>query len=883
MSNSTLKPFFLLVILVLCQTSSIQAQTYAWAENAPYGQNSTWFNGQSVDRQGNFVMAGRFDDSAQIGNIKLNAPGTHSSYIAKFTPEGTPLWAQVIKGNSNNQVVAFGTALDSSGNVYHMGSFQDTLSFGTLTLYSYAPLSEYLVKYDSNGNFMWVRNLGAVAPNGGRATTTVATDSLGNPYALIRCSGTLTLDAYTFTSPPSSFLNLLLKFDRLGNLVTGRPLSTSDSIDFFSISVRNNDELLLAGELYAAAVKIDNTQFTNAAGYSAAFLLKIGTNRIIQWGKTFGGNHVYNLSSEVATDRTGNIYLVGRFQGTTLFGADTLSCPAGTYRPFLAKLDPQGAVVWAESIGDSTNSDEFDLLIAVDFAGNIYYGTTVEGTQHFGPFTDSVGRTTSQVAILKLNAQGNLLWLRTAGESSSNALISGLGVDAFGNTYLSGWYQQQFKFGTHTLSAGSSSISAFIAKIDAPLIVTHSPGRNSYCVGDTISVQILAQGAYNLGNQFVVQLSDSVGIFDSIHTLNIGKIATTSDTVSITCQIPTTVHYGRGYRLRIVSTNPVLEGLVIGPTFSIHPLPAANILVRKPATFCQGGQTDLTATGGKYYQWSSPQYPTYGDTSQSVELNDAGKYFVIVTDSNGCQAMDSITVKVLSLPAATLSASGPLSICKGSTVQLTATGGKTYLWSTGEKTSSISADTAGIYYVVVTNDSGCSATSDSLQITVLPIPSTPTIQQIGNTLVSSSDSNNQWDLNGNAIAGDTGKVLSIVDNGYYTVSVHNAFGCTSTSLAQHVTSGVSESNLSSSLNFRIRPNPLTSTTSIEYDLRNRSYVKIELIDVLGKQVANLANEAEEPGHHTQTLSLDDKLSEGTYFVRAMINGVVLTRRVVMIR
>jgi hypothetical protein len=170
-----------------------------------------------------------------------------------------------------------------------------------------------------------------------------------------------------------------------------------------------------------------------------------------------------------------------------------------------------------------------------------------------------------------------------------------------------------------------------------------------------------------------------------------------------------------------------------------------------------------------------------------------------------------------------------------------------------------------------------------LQITVLPIPSTPTIQQIGNTLVSSSDSNNQWDLNGNAIAGDTGKVLSIVDNGYYTVSVHNAFGCTSTSLAQHVTSGVSESNLSSSLNFRIRPNPLTSTTSIEYDLRNRSYVKIELIDVLGKQVANLANEAEEPGHHTQTLSLDDKLSEGTYFVRAMINGVVLTRRVVMIR
>ncbi len=123
---------------------------------------------------------------------------------------------------------------------------------------------------------------------------------------------------------------------------------------------------------------------------------------------------------------------------------------------------------------------------------------------------------------------------------------------------------------------------------------------------------------------------------------------------------------------------------------------------------CSGEELELTATGGGSYLWSS------GETTASIMVSPTvdTTYNVTVTSNEGCEASDD--VKVSLNPEVTANAGADVSICSGGEVELTATGGGSYLWSTGETTASImvspTADTK--YTITVTSNEGCKATDD---------------------------------------------------------------------------------------------------------------------------------------------------------------------------
>ena len=62
-------------------------------------------------------------------------------------------------------------------------------------------------------------------------------------------------------------------------------------------------------------------------------------------------------------------------------------------------------------------------------------------------------------------------------------------------------------------------------------------------------------------------------------------------------------------------------------------------------------------------------------------MNETTTYLVIVSQ-NGCEATDEVTVIVNPYPIA--NAGDDISMCEGETRMLTATGGDSYVWSTGE-------------------------------------------------------------------------------------------------------------------------------------------------------------------------------------------------------
>ena len=134
--------------------------------------------------------------------------------------------------------------------------------------------------------------------------------------------------------------------------------------------------------------------------------------------------------------------------------------------------------------------------------------------------------------------------------------------------------------------------------------------------------------------------------------------------------------------------------------------------------------------------------------------------------------------------------SGNLSFCSGGKVVLTASKGKSYLWSTGAKTRKITIYSAGTYSVTVTQfNTGVVGTSATVVVTVLPAP-TATISASGSTTICQGSTVNLTSSSGSSYLWNTGatsRTISVGTAGSYSVTVTGSNGCSATSAATAVT------------------------------------------------------------------------------------------------
>ncbi len=227
------------------------------------------------------------------------------------------------------------------------------------------------------------------------------------------------------------------------------------------------------------------------------------------------------------------------------------------------------------------------------------------------------------------------------------------------------------------------------------------------------------------------------------------------------------------------------------PVFGVTP----TINAGGPTTFCAGGSVLLTSSSASGNQWYLNGNPLNGETNQTYTATASGNYTVVVTD-NGCTSAPSsaTTVTVNAIPATpTITPGGPTTFCAGGSVLLTSSSASGNQWflngnPIGAATNqTYSATASGNYTVVVTTNGCASAASSATNVTVNPIPATPTITPGGPTtfcaggsvlLTSSSASGNQWFLNGNPIGAATNQTYSVSASGNYTVVV-TTNGCAS--------------------------------------------------------------------------------------------------------
>ena len=370
--------------------------------------------------------------------------------------------------------------------------------------------------------------------------------------------------------------------------------------------------------------------------------------------------------------------------------------------------------------------------------------------------------------------------------------------------------------GTYTVSlTDSNGCAATSAPLTvtalAPPTATLTPaGPWAVCPGESINITAAGGVSYLWsdaqtsptnslsapGNYYVIA-TDANGCTDTSATYGLSQFTPVAnisgsnqvcpgDSVVLTANPGTNFNWSNGGTRQSVSVSAGSYTVSLqdsnGCAASSAPFIVSNLLpptagITGNTVFCPGSSTVLTASGGTAYTWST------GSTGATLNVNTPGDYFVIAQDAQGCTDTSATLNVTTFTPVAGITVMGSSQICAGDSVELVASAGTNFLWSTGETTASIWAHTAGTYTVSLTDPNGCTATSAPVNITNSPTV-TADIVPAGNSLICPGDSLLFTATGGSSYAWSNGATTAntyISAPGTYYVVATNTAGCTDTS------------------------------------------------------------------------------------------------------
>ncbi len=209
-----------------------------------------------------------------------------------------------------------------------------------------------------------------------------------------------------------------------------------------------------------------------------------------------------------------------------------------------------------------------------------------------GNFPDPSSGTTQSFyglhrTVIKIDANGNRIWhtymmdiltpqdLGAIFQTSDNEYLVMNGGTAFASTQNS---YNIVKITTRDLYPAS--------------LATHALATSSIQVGSTVAVPF-STCSLESGNTFTAQLSDASGSF--ANPVTIGTLQASSSGV-IQATIPATASTGDSYRIRVVSSSPVLTGTDNGTNLTLSgPCLSQFQIVATDVTVCHGSTTTLQA------------------------------------------------------------------------------------------------------------------------------------------------------------------------------------------------------------------------------------------------------------------------------------------------
>lgn len=240
-----------------------------------------------------------------------------------------------------------------------------------------------------------------------------------------------------------------------------------------SVSTDESGNILIAGFFQSSSITFGSIVLTNDTtdGSADIFIVKYDAGGNIQWAKS-GGGSLGDRAFSLTIDTSGNIYMAGSFHSDSIIFDSAVLKNAGGSDMFLVKYDANGNVLWAKSAGN--NSNDYATSIICDAPGNIlvvgdFYGDSII----FGS-TILINSGVDNVFIAKYDANGNVLWAKSAGGSGGSQKANSVttNISGKGNIYVVGYfYSKSIIFGYDTLTNSDTNIYSgttdmFIVKYD---------------------------------------------------------------------------------------------------------------------------------------------------------------------------------------------------------------------------------------------------------------------------------------------------------------------------------------------------------------------------------------------------------------------------------
>ena len=420
------------LFLMLTQHTMAQNISLGWVESF-HGTNQEVGKAVVKDAQGNVYTTGYFlgtvDFDPGINMYPLSSSGQQDIFISKLDMNGQFLWAKRIGGSGND--ISNAITIDMEGNIYVTGFFRNTVDFnpgvGMYYQSTFAAGSQdiFICKLDSSGHFRWATCFGG---NG-------YYDSIGNLYPAVSVGYDIKTDAFGYVYSTGSYLG---------------------SIDF------DPD----AGINILTSLTVPNI-----------FISKLDTAGHFVWARSMGDNKLGDEAYAISLDDSGNVYTTGVFGDTADFdpGPATYQLISSGYnQAFVSKLDSSGHFVWAKNMGGHTINDQAaGRCIEVDVHGDIVVGGHYKGGGDFDPGNGIITFASNgnyDMFLTKLSSQGNLIWCKSIGGTSSDQCTS-ISTDLSGNVYATGSFSGQVNFnptvGTSLLNSSAGGTSdIFVLKLN---------------------------------------------------------------------------------------------------------------------------------------------------------------------------------------------------------------------------------------------------------------------------------------------------------------------------------------------------------------------------------------------------------------------------------
>jgi hypothetical protein len=417
----------------------------------------------------------------------------------------TLTWANGFGSNGND--APYSIVSDQSGNVYAVGTFQNSVDFdpgvSAHILTSNGSNDIFVAAYNSSGALLWAFSIGGSDHDDAydihldKNNRLLVTGSFSN--------SNVDFDPHPantniFSSAGSSDA-FFAKYDLNGNHLWAFTLNGTQGERGISITTNSQNDILLTGAYSSSTLDLNpdtGTFNVTNGGAGDIFLAKYDSNGTFKMGFDVSGSIIDNPLA-IITDGNDNIIITGYFSGINVdFDPDTgthyLSSSAGTGSStdlFLAKYSSTGSLLWAFATGYATGTSDAGRALAIE-NNNIYVTGNFHGTVDFshgagtGILTSNGGM---DIFVAKYNSSGVCQWAFNIGGTSSTLGVGELGYDIAirqNCVYVSGAFHSNastvdFAPGSGTFSLLSNDLDAFVAKytLNSNFIWAFAMGGNS--------------------------------------------------------------------------------------------------------------------------------------------------------------------------------------------------------------------------------------------------------------------------------------------------------------------------------------------------------------------------------------------------------------------